>query len=172
MACLKNNGVRLGVFELVECRLSYMSNGHVLKNTGSGWKKYKKVKAGLNPAGVYAAQVAFRKERDTACPNWAAYRDLVCATVPLALRWKLHASVRHMPGDADGVWSEMNDSLWRDVAGVDLCDCIELCRLFELGRVELQAYRAARAAAEAKQAEQESAHNEAMEAAYGPHGQG
>lgn len=137
MACLKNNGIILDRFEYENCAIVVMSNGHILRNGGDGWKQHRKAKPGVTAATIAQKRRAFYDERRAACPTWAKYIKLLCQMVGLKNRWQLVTCIDMMPGDEDGVWSTMSDY------GVvlDVSDVVELCELRAAGQAELRAFR-------------------------------
>jgi hypothetical protein len=102
-----------------------MSDGNILRNTGSGWKLYKKLKPGVDSA-AYAARM--RAQYDARDPLFHEYIKLLCDMAPLSERWKVAEAARLMPNDPDGVWSTLNDAPYGGL-DVDLDDCVRLCQL-------------------------------------------
>lgn len=144
MAKLSAHGTEIGRVYLLTSAKAYMTDGKILENKGFGWKLSKRtLKAGVT------AQQAFEHQRDhlaalcAARPAHAAYRTALHDLCGMSMRWKLDMSVRMMPDDCDGVWSECCDGYGDNVsASVD--EIAELCRLYK---------DAVRESAELKQAE-------------------
>jgi len=139
MATLQANGTVLDRFEYENCAIAVMSNGHILRNTGGGWKRHRRAKPGVTAEAIAQKRRASYDARRAACPVWAQYIKLLCQLVSLPHRAELATLVDLMPGDPDGVWSMMDD---RRVC-LDLEDVVKLCELREAGEVELSAYKKA-----------------------------
>ncbi len=126
MATLNKHGIELARIEKVNYSLAYMSDGQVMKNDGSGWKLWRKVKAGMDVAEVARNAEAKYAEKLRNNPTYATWRKLVHDTVPRQYRYALTTAVSMMPDDPDGVWSEM------DLYGcpIDLDDAVRLCMYY------------------------------------------
>lgn len=124
MAKLKSHGRELDRREYATFRVAVMSDGHIMKNSGSGWKLWKKVKPGIDPA-EYAVQT--RAIYNAHPLAFHLYIKALCNTVPLEQRWELHEMIRSMPEDPDGVWAHFDDRRLH----LDIDECIELCNLYQ-----------------------------------------
>ena len=109
---------------------AWMEDGTTLKNYGSGWKIYGKVKAGVSP------QQAADNARERAVtlsqrrPAFAAYKELLHELVNVPDRFRVVAALEVMASDPDGVWSALDDDYsTRDEYSID--DVVQLCRVYE-----------------------------------------
>jgi hypothetical protein len=83
-----------------------MSDGAVLRNQGNGWKRWKRVKAGVDPVAFAAKMLATYDARPT---EFHAYMKALAAACDLEHRAQLNALVDQMPEDPDAVWSIFDD---------------------------------------------------------------
>jgi hypothetical protein len=83
MARLKSHGTELGRLEYSDCRVAVMSDGSVLRNQGAGWKRWKRLKAGVDPI-AYAAKV--RASYDALPAEFHAYVRALAAACDLRAR--------------------------------------------------------------------------------------
>ena len=130
MARLSDHGTRLASMEFSDCRIAIMSDGVVLRNQGAGWKAWKRVKAGVDPAAYAAkASVAY-----TARPAEVhGYIRALAAACDLAHRAQLNALVDQMPEDPDAVWSMFEDASY----GLQIEDVARCCRARKMLGVNL-----------------------------------
>ena len=112
-----------------------MSDGHVLRNDGFGWKLHGKVKAGLTPQQAFDEAKRRMETKLAERPALAAYRKELHDMAGLCKRWKLHAAVSIMPDDCDGVWSEACDG-YGDNISADVDEVGKLCQLYKLALAE------------------------------------
>lgn len=141
MAKVSAHGAEIGTIYTTTKAKRYMSDGVILKNYGTGWKIYGKVKPGVNPSDAFTRakekHVAFLAER----PAYSAYVKELHDMAGLSKRWKLHAAVSLMPDDCDGVWSEACDGYCDNIsASVD--EVAHLCRLYLAALDEQKAMQA------------------------------
>lgn len=128
MAVLRKHGGEVGRVTLVRYVKAYMADGVILRNYGDGWKLGGKVKPGVTPEEAYAAQVRALGE---AWPEWQTYRNAILQAAPnVQKRNMLHLAITMMPGDPDGVWSEVTDTIGGPYLQMDVGEIAELCRLF------------------------------------------
>lgn len=127
MAKLKAHGFELDRQEYASFRLAVMSDGHIMRDYGSGWKLWKKVKPGVD-VREYAQRM--RARYDARHPVFHEYVKTLMQATDMKHRSFLHEAVRLMPNDPDGVWSEFNDHWYGNE--VDLDDCVKLCRLYQV----------------------------------------
>jgi hypothetical protein len=106
MARLKTHGTELARTEYGDCCVAVMSDGSVLRNQGYGGRRWKRVKAGVEPA-VYATHM--RAVYDALPAEFHAYIRALVATCNLEHRGQLNALVDQMPEDPDAVWSLFDD---------------------------------------------------------------
>lgn len=125
MAKLSAHGVELERFEYATCRTAIMGDGQILRDGGSGWKLYKKLKAGVDPTEYAQRQ---RAKYDARPAVSLEFIRLMKDAAPLSLRWRLFAAIELMPNDPDGVWSEMDDSFNGNPVSID--ECCKLCALY------------------------------------------
>ena len=107
MTRLNQHGTELARTEYADCRVAVMSDGSVLRNQGAGWKRWKRVKAGVDPV-AFAAKM--RASYDARPAEFHAYIRALVAACDLAHRAQLNALVDQMPEDPDAVWSLFDDS--------------------------------------------------------------
>lgn len=138
MAKLKAHGAELARFEYPGCRVVVMEDGHILRNQGDGFKRYRKVIKGT-PEEAAAKRRASYNARMAACPSHAVYIKMLAREFSLKNRWQVDTTVSMMPNDADGVWSTLDDH------GIhcDVDTLVVLCRNYVAGEAELADYRRA-----------------------------
>lgn len=131
MAKLSAHGRELGRIERLRYRVAYMSDGKILRNTGAGWKLWKKCNPGVDPADHWAEAKARHEARLQARPCLAYYMELL-HDFPLDRRGIIDEAVGLLANDLDGLWSELND------AGVelDLGDAGALCEAYSAAMQE------------------------------------
>lgn len=161
MATIYKHGGEVGRIEKLTFSMLFCADGKVLRNHGDGWKLWRKLKPDVEggPAGAFkrCSDEYNAKLRD----GWAFahWRDLV-HEFPLRKRALVVEAVRLLPADPDGLWSELEDM------GCPVSHGEAQALLDAYGAAQREAKRHAEEKAEAK------AHGEALEAAYGSHGQG
>jgi len=131
MAKLANHGHILGTIEHATHSIRYMSDGHLLKNSGFGWKLFKKIKEGINPAEAYQRQANRLIEFYQANPETEKFVKKLHSITGLSKRWKLFTAIELMPDDPDGVWSEVCDG-YGDNVHATINEIVELCRLYNV----------------------------------------
>lgn len=130
MAKCSAHGQIIGTVEYITHAKRYMSDGVILKHHGFGWKVAGKVKPGIAPEQAARNAATHLDEQLRAKPAAAAYRKALHDLAGLGKRWKLHAAVRMMPDDCDGVWSECCDG-YGDNVHADIDEVAELCRAYK-----------------------------------------
>lgn len=115
-----------------------MEDGHILKNRGGGFKRYRKVIKGTPQEAVEKRRNSYNA-RMAACPSHAVYIKMLVREFALKNRMQVDLAVSMMPNDADGVWSTLDDY------GIhcDLDTLVVLCRNYVAGEAELADYRRA-----------------------------
>ena len=141
MAKLKAHGQIIGQFEYVSGRIAVMSDGHVLRNTGGGWKLFRKAKPGITAQQILEGRTKSYNARREACPSLARYVELLAGTTSLENRYIVETSFELLGTDLDGVWAELNDHGIK----VTFEDVQELAEARNAGQEELKAWGAARA---------------------------
>lgn len=130
MAKVSAHGQEIGTLYGLTNAKRYMTDGHVLKNIGFGWKLGAKVKPDVSPQTAFENARARLETRLSEKPALAAYRKELHSMACLSKRWKLHSAVSIMPDDCDGVWSEACDG-YRDNISADVDEVGNLCRLYK-----------------------------------------
>ncbi len=127
MAKLSAHGKELDRREYASFRVAVFADGHILKNSGTGWKLYRKCKPGTDVA-QYALDC---RTRYNARPEeFHRYIGALQDACSLEKRWMLHTAITMMPEDADGVWSEMTDHSGSYGDSYDLEDIARACRAY------------------------------------------
>ena len=103
-----------------------MSDGQILRNSGHGFKLYKKWNPGVDVVAATARIAAIHSHREVTMPTWCAYRRSMISTCCVSLRWKMEATIELMPNDADGVWSTMDDFNHH----FDIGEIVALCAVY------------------------------------------
>ena len=126
MAKLKAHGAELYRVELPAARNAYFADGHILRDTGAGWKLWRRFKPGVNVAAAAAQKREhFENPPDTSFHR-SNYRRAIVAEWPSLEKRVRFASAADLPGDdTDGIWSEMSEFK----CDVDLDTIEELVRL-------------------------------------------
>jgi hypothetical protein len=96
-----------------------MSDGAVLRNQGTGWKPWKRVKGGVDP-NAFAAKM--RATYDARPSEFHAYIRALVAACDLAHRAQLNALVDQMLEDPDacGACSTIRATSWRSRTSCDV----------------------------------------------------
>jgi len=142
MATISKHGEQLAVIERLTSKLSYMSDGKILRNAGDGWKCWRRLKPGVDAREHAQAAVSNYAKLLSERPALREYRKLLHATVSNGQRFLINEVLAMLANDPDGVWSELNDSL--NIA-IDVDECVELCRAYESCAAETKAMRERRA---------------------------
>ena len=130
MAKCSAHGTEIGTIYTGTKAYRFMSDGHILKNAGHGWKLHRKLKPGIVPQDIFAQRIARQQEIMNQKPALKAYRKVLHDMTGLSKRWKLELAISHMPNDPDGVWSECCDG-YGDNVHADISEISELCRLYQ-----------------------------------------
>jgi len=128
MANLKNHGSLIGKIEYLTYTTAYMSDRHILKNYGQGWKLYRKVKAELNPRDIYLKNLAKVTERESLYPLSKEYKHKLIKYSGLQ-RSIVHAAIESMSDDPDGIYSAFD---YDYKINLTIEECTELCKLYQL----------------------------------------
>jgi hypothetical protein len=131
MTRLSEHGTELGRTEYPDCRLAVMSDGSLLVNRGDGWKRWKRVKAGVDPVAFAAKMHAAYGSR---AAEFHAYIRALVAACDLAHRAQLNALVDQMPEDPDAVWSLFDDPGY-DLQIEDVARCCRARRMLDAVRL-------------------------------------
>lgn len=137
MAKLCAHGSELARRETPTGRIVVMSDGNIMRNDGFGWKRWRKLKAGVDPQ-EYARK--FNAGTESIPPEVRAYIQALQDTCDLAHRARLHTAISLMPNDPDGVWSELDDCAG---CSPDLDDIVKACRVYESAMDAIRAKDAA-----------------------------
>lgn len=133
MARLSKHG-ELGQIEKLDHKLAFCADGQILRNQGDGWKMWMKLKPGIDPVEHYNRKVAMYKDKLANNPAFAHWRELMHATIPFSLRFITRQAISLMPGDSDGVCSEVNDFACLN-GGVEIIsfeEAAQLCSAYRL----------------------------------------
>ena len=106
MATLRAHGMELARRETPVSRIALMSDGHLLRNDGSGWKRWKRVKPEVDIAG-FAAR--FRAATEGAPEAQRAYLEALMKATSLEHRGELHSAIRLMGADVFRVHADVNE---------------------------------------------------------------
>lgn len=127
MATLEDNGVELLRHEGTTCRLSYRSNGYVLRDNGDGWKRWRRAKEGADWLAFIEER---RKEYNNPPDNFfwrEKYRTLLIAqSKSLEKRQMINCLIETLGFDLDGLWAELDDNGFR----IELDDLKELVEAY------------------------------------------
>lgn len=138
MATLSAHGTEIGRIVTITQTKAYMSDRTVLINYGSGWKIKGKLKAELTPQVAFDNAKARNAEKEAMRPAYMAYVRELHSISGQNARARLHETIKLMPDDCDGVWSECCDG-YGDNVHADVDDIAKLCRLYKVALSELRA---------------------------------
>ena len=138
MAKISAHGDIIGTLYFLTSAKRYMSDGHILKNAGFGWKLYSKVKADIAPVDAFNRALARQKEDSILNPGYHAYKIALHDLCGLAKRWRVHSAITAMPDDYDGVWSTVCDTYSHESISADVDEIAILCRLYSAAIAERQ----------------------------------
>lgn len=141
MAILAKHGSEVYRYNGIAYRLSFRSDGEILRNSGSGWKLWKRVKAGVNPAEYANRQRERHAAMDERQPLFCAFRSLMEELVPFGARYWVLEALKLLPGDPDGLCVELAESTLQysdDNPDLSIDDCVKLCQAYQLAEEEAQ----------------------------------
>ncbi len=141
MAKLSAHGAELLRVELLAARLAYISDGKILRDTGSGWKLYKHFKAGVDiPAAIAARRQHYATPPATHYWREELRRKFTAEFPGLEHRIRACTAFDMLGDDIDGIWSELEEA----GIGTDLDTVKELRGLFRLADTERSEEKKAR----------------------------
>lgn len=109
MATLKAHG-EIGQIQYLTYRIACCADGKILKNSGDGWKLYRKI---INPAVTpeenYQKKLAKFEDYENNRPRYVEFRDAFHGAVPFGDRWRVMAALELLSDDPDGLWSTVNE---------------------------------------------------------------
>jgi hypothetical protein len=132
MAVLSKHGTELLRVDLLWHKLSYRSDGNVLRNNGSGWKMFKKMKGDSRETFAAIAERAKRisQEEDEKNPFYQQFRGLLYSLVPFVNRYTVVSGLKAFSHDPDGLYIELNECY--SEFKLSASDCISLCQSYNL----------------------------------------
>lgn len=140
MARLGAHGTELGRLEFPSHSVVHMSNGHLLRDNGDGWKVWRRVKQDRDPRQVWENALRAYEEKLRTQPAYAEYRRLLFETAGSRYaRTRLHMMLGLMPEDPDGIWSEIEDSYdykLQALKGTSVEELNTLCILYRAAQEE------------------------------------
>lgn len=136
MAKLSVHGRELLRVELMTSRLSMRSDGHILRNYGSGWKLWKRLKSTTNPEEHAEKRKRLIAEKDSKMPCYVAFRSEMHALVKLEDRSLVLSAIQLLSDDPDGCWAELCDE-WKGIE-FSIEEIVNLCRLFKAAEIETE----------------------------------
>jgi hypothetical protein len=142
MAVLSKHGAELYRYEGLSYKLSFRSDGQIMRDNGQGWKLWKRVKQGVSVEDYAARQQAKHAEMDRNKPAFAEFRSLLHDLVAFKARYWVVSAIELMPDDPDGCCTELSEGPMRysDTAPeLDLDDCVKLCRAYKAALLEANA---------------------------------
>jgi len=111
MACLKNNGIELARIEYAGSRISVRSNGRLLRDTGAGWKRWRRVPAGVTVQDWVADLQKRKTEVDAKGGPRAEFRNKIVELFPsIKQRARVYWSLKRCA--ATGVGAVLGDIFW------------------------------------------------------------
>ena len=134
MAKLRSHGLELFRDEGLTDKIALFADGHILRDYGSGWKLYKKLKPGQSATDY--AETLRERLRTLRGPSWHAFAERFHALVSFKNRHFVYNAIKLLPDDPDGVYSEMDDSFMGREIGLSIEECVELCILFRAAAAE------------------------------------
>lgn len=114
MAVLSKHGNEVGRLEGLTSVIAYMEDGKILKNSGDGWKRWRRCKPGVSPLVAFEKSKANRERFQAERPAYSEYKRLLHSFCCNGKRCLVHMTVEMLGNDHDGVWSELNDMLHVD----------------------------------------------------------
>jgi hypothetical protein len=146
MAKLSANGLELYRKEGLCKRFSFRSNGWILVNSGGGWKRYRKMRAGRTPLEVAESQEAKDRQRDSDYPAYAEYRALLHLAVSIDHRWGLDSMVSASATDPLNTAADFADKYrYSDCRVVPSATMVRLCVAYLAKERELDVAKSAQA---------------------------
>jgi hypothetical protein len=110
MAKLEAHGEELLRREQVNYRLSFRSDGKILRDSGAGWKLYKKVKPEINLTEYIQERINYYSNIPPENYFREEYRKLMVSEFKsLEKRQTIHTLIELLGNDIDGLWSELDD---------------------------------------------------------------
>lgn len=134
MAKLSAHGTNLQI-EYLDCKIAICSDGNILRNSGPGWKLWRKLKPGVNYREAYERRMEKLQRLLYERPVHAALRKYM-------LEWKLEDRQRILlyfdllSDDIDGIYSELTDGYPK--VHIDLDELQEIRSLIHATRHETE----------------------------------
>lgn len=129
----KANGGKIGEYHRIFYRLAICKNGRILKNTGSGWSRFLRTKAGVNPEAFYAKKLAEIERWKTERPAYSAFKEFLHEQFAFKDFAQIYTGLQRLSNDPDSLWSEFNNFL---KIPVDVDTVVKLCQLYRAEREE------------------------------------
>lgn len=108
MATIKGHGGEVGRIEKLTYDVLFCSDGTVLRNSGDGWRNWRKLRVALLAGDTCKKHQELYEEKLARLPEFASWRALVHG-FPLRNRALLVDAVSLLSNDADGLWAELED---------------------------------------------------------------
>jgi len=135
MAVLSKHGSELYRYEGITFRLSFRTDGNIMRNNGNGWKLWKRCKAGVDPAEYAERQREYHLQKDRENPGFVRFRALMQELVPFQARYWVQTAIQHLPDNPDGVYTELSESSLRYTdydPELSIDDCVDLCQAYKV----------------------------------------
>lgn len=130
MAAISKHGQN-EIIEYVSFKKAYCSDGKILKNYGSGWKLYGKIKSGYDYKSAYAEA---KKNQDKKLKEFPAYAKFFKAIKSLCRsmqkRQLLIQGLSVSSNDPDGLWSDL-DGYWQTKGAFTFGDIEKICNAYD-----------------------------------------
>lgn len=138
MAVLSKHGTELYRVDRLTDRLSFRSDGQIMRDSGAGWKLWKRLKPGVNAVDYAERTRRSHEENDREYPDNAEFRETLCRMVVFKCRFHVLTAIQAMPDDPDGICVELEDYFQysHPAPELDLDDCVLLCRLYRQALAE------------------------------------
>ena len=147
MAKLSANGLELYRKEGLCKRFSFRSNGWILVNSGGGWKRFRKMRAGQTPLEVAESQEAKDRQRDSDYPAYAEYRAILHLAAGIDQRRGLDSMVSANPTDHRNLADDYADKYeYSDRRVVPIATMEKLCAAYLAMSHEREAAKSAQLA--------------------------
>lgn len=126
----------IGQIHKLDCKLCYCRDGHILRNSGNGWKIYKKLIKGVNPIEHFEKAKQSYAQFLLDYPKTAQLRKLIHEYIPFRLQWTVCYSCKQGEVSAENVLKEVNNF---NPGTITLAQAETLCQTYKAALEEKQA---------------------------------
>ena len=138
MTRLKDHGKHVKLKQCLK-QYAFCEDGTIFKDTGEGFKKYGKLKEGLNYIDIKNKWEKKYLNKLVKLPSTKAFYDALDEYFfSIQDKNNMLSLISLMPDDADGVWSTLDDYSYCSEFDLMIDDVVNLCQLYKDHQKELK----------------------------------